>query len=73
MSKSMVFKTWEEITFSDGTKSWHCIGYQSRPHLVPVKTTKASYFYVKSNGQRVKVSRTDKGFYHAEGRYIEKA
>ena len=68
----MVYRTWEEITYSDGSKSWHCIGYGKRPNIVPIKTTKASYFYVKSNGQRVKVSRTDKGIYHESGRYIER-
>lgn len=65
MSK-MVFKTWEEVEFSDGTKSWCCVGYDRRPHLPIVKETKASWFFVKPDGRRIKVSKTDKGRYDSE-------
>lgn len=59
MSK-VLFKTWEEVTYLDGKKSWQLIGYHKRPMMVPTKITKASYFYEYPSGKRVKVSKTDR-------------
>ena len=55
MAKVM-FRTWEETIYTDGSKNWRTTGYARRPHLPIIKETSASWFFEKPNGQRVKVS-----------------
>lgn len=72
MAKVM-FRTWEETTYTDGTKNWRTTGYARRPHLPIVNETKASWFFEKPNGQKVKVSKTDRiKVWGQDGEYWEK-
>ena len=53
--------------------SWRTTGYARRPHLPIVKETNASWFFEKPNGQRIKVSKTDRiRVWGADGEYWEK-
>lgn len=63
MTRKVYFRTWEEITTTDGYKYWHTVGYARRPKMLPYKQTDSNYFYKNKNGQRIKVSKIDKAVF----------